>query len=151
MIEKIKNKLFNVKTLAMVSLLTLFSKVPNVYAIEKIEGGNVTIESLGTIIKGLATKFQVFGIIVAFACLTTAIGLTSVTAKYFEDITIIPVPKAISKTKMIHTKDAILVDDYAGNLREWESEEGIPVRFSLKGNGKGFLVVKELKELIDMF
>lgn len=27
------------------------------------------------------------GIIVAFACLTTAIGLTSVTAKYFEDIT----------------------------------------------------------------
>ena len=27
------------------------------------------------------------GIIVAFACLTTAIGLTSVTAKYFEDVT----------------------------------------------------------------
>lgn len=69
MIEKIKNKLFNVKTLAMVSLLTIFSKVPNVYAIEKIEGGNVTIESLGTIIKGLATKFQVFGIIVAFVML----------------------------------------------------------------------------------
>lgn len=69
MIEKIKNKLFNVKTLATVSLLTLFSKVPNVYAIEKIEGGNVTIESLGTIIKGLATKFQVFGIIVAFVML----------------------------------------------------------------------------------
>lgn len=69
MIEKIKNKLFNIKTLAMVSLLTLFLKVPNVYAIEKIEGGNVTIESLGTIIKGLATKFQVFGIIVAFVML----------------------------------------------------------------------------------
>ena len=27
------------------------------------------------------------GIIVAFACLTTSIGLTSVTAKYFEDVT----------------------------------------------------------------
>ena len=52
---------------------------------------------------------------------------------------------------MIHTKDAILVDDYAGNLREWAKEDGIPVRFSLKGNGKGFLVVKELKELIDLF
>lgn len=71
--------------------------------------------------------------------------------KYFKDITIIPCPKEISKTKMIHTKDAILVDDYAGNLREWEKEEGIPVRFSLKGNGKGYKVVKELKELIDMF
>ena len=37
--------------------------------------------------------------------------------KYFKDITIIPCPKAISKTKMVHTKDSILVDDYAGNLR----------------------------------
>ncbi len=71
--------------------------------------------------------------------------------KYFQDITIIPCPKEISKTKMIHTKGAILVDDYAGNLREWEKEEGIPVRFSLKGNGKGYKVVKELKELIEMF
>ncbi|MCI5734180.1 MAG: hypothetical protein MR297_03250, partial [Tenericutes bacterium] len=33
--------------------------------------------------------------------------------KYFKDITIIPCPKEISKTKMIHTKDAILIDDYS--------------------------------------
>lgn len=71
--------------------------------------------------------------------------------KYFKDITIIPCPKEISKTKMIHTKDAILVDDYTGNLREWEKEGGIPVRFSLKGNGKGYKTVKELKEIIKMF
>ncbi len=71
--------------------------------------------------------------------------------KYFKDITIIPCPKEISKTKMIHTKDAILIDDYTGNLREWEKEGGIPVRFSLKGNGKGYKVVKELKEIIKMF
>lgn len=71
--------------------------------------------------------------------------------KYFQDITIIPCPKEISKTKMIHTKDAILVDDYTGNLREWEKEGGIPVRFSLKGNGKGYKTVKELKEIIKMF
>lgn len=71
--------------------------------------------------------------------------------KYFKDITIIPCPKDISKTKMVHTKDAILVDDYAGNLREWEKEEGISVRFNLNGNGKGFKTVKELSELIDMF
>ena len=71
--------------------------------------------------------------------------------KYFKDITIIPCPKEISKTKMIHTKDAILVDDYAGNLREWEKEDGISVRFSLKGNGKGFKVISKLDELIVMF
>lgn len=71
--------------------------------------------------------------------------------KYFEDITIIPCPKEISKTKMIHTKDAILIDDYAGNLRSWKAEQGIPVRFSLKGNEKGFKTIKELKEVIEMF
>lgn len=71
--------------------------------------------------------------------------------KYFQDITIIPCPKEISKTKMIHTKDAILIDDYAANLRQWEAEGGIPIRFSLKGNGKGFKTLKELKEVIEMF
>lgn len=71
--------------------------------------------------------------------------------KYFKDITIIPVPKEISKTKMIHTKDAILIDDYAGNLREWEKEGGIGVRFNLKGHSKGFKLLENLKEVIDMF
>ena len=71
--------------------------------------------------------------------------------KYFKDITIILVPKKISKTKMIHTEGAILIDDYADNLREWESEGGISVRFSQKRNGKGFLVVDKLDQIIDMF
>ena len=60
-------------------------------------------------------------------------------------------PKAISKTKMIHTKDAILIDDYAGNLREWKEEGGIGIRFNQKGNAKGFQVIKDLREVIDMF
>lgn len=71
--------------------------------------------------------------------------------KYFKDITVIICPKEISKTKMIQTKGAILVDDYAGNLREWESEGGIPVRFSTKLNGKGYRVVDKLDQLLDMF
>ena len=71
--------------------------------------------------------------------------------QYFKDITIIPCPKEVSKTKMIHTKDSILIDDYAGNLREWKQEGGIGVRFNREGNGKGFLTIKNLKEIIDMF
>lgn len=71
--------------------------------------------------------------------------------KYFKDITIIPVPKAISKTQMIHTKDSILIDDYAGNLREWKKEGGIGIRFNQDGKGKGFDVIKNLREVIDMF
>lgn len=42
---------------------------------------NITNDLLGR------TGIMLLGLIVAFACLTTAIGLTSVTAKYFEDVT----------------------------------------------------------------
>lgn len=71
--------------------------------------------------------------------------------KYFKDITIIPVPKQISKTKMIHTKDSILIDDYAGNLREWREEDGISIRFNQEDDDKGFITIKNLREVIDMF
>ena len=71
--------------------------------------------------------------------------------KLFKDITVIICPKDISKTKMVHTDGAILVDDYAGNLREWESEGGIPVRFSTKLSSKGFKVIDRLDSLLEMF
>lgn len=71
--------------------------------------------------------------------------------KYFKDITVILVPKVISKTKMVHTEGAILVDDYAGNLREWEKEGGIGVRFSLDLESKGFKVINKLDQLLDIF
>ena len=45
---------------------SFYISVGNVLAVSKLEGGNITIESLGTIIKGLATKLQVFGIIASF-------------------------------------------------------------------------------------
>jgi hypothetical protein len=70
--------------------------------------------------------------------------------KYFKDITIIPVPKEISKTKMVHTKGSILVDDYSGNLTEWASEGGIPIRFSPTLDSKGFTVINKLDQIIDM-
>lgn len=70
--------------------------------------------------------------------------------KYFKDITIILVPKAISKTKMVHTKGSILVDDYSGNLREWEKEGGVGVRFSKEMESKGFKVINKLDQLLNI-
>jgi hypothetical protein len=71
--------------------------------------------------------------------------------KHFPDITVIICPKDISKTKMVHTKDAILVDDYEGNLKEWEKEGGIAVKFSTKLKSKGFTVIDKLDELLTLF
>ena len=58
--NKIKDKI-NLKMIAIFTfVLGLLGSTPSVYAVEKIEGGNITIDSLGTIIKNLATKVQVF-------------------------------------------------------------------------------------------
>ena len=72
--------------------------------------------------------------------------------KFFKDLTIIPVPKSISKTNMVHTEDAILVDDYTENLKEWKKAGGIGVKFSAKmKEPKDFPVIDNLLTLIDMF
>ena len=63
-------KKINLKTLTiMISLFTMVLSPTKVYAVDKIAGGNVTIESLGSIIKSLATKVQIFGIVLSFIAL----------------------------------------------------------------------------------
>jgi hypothetical protein len=63
-------KKINLKTLTiMISLFTMVLSTTKVYAVDKIEGGNVTIESLASIIKSLATKVQIFGIVLSFIAL----------------------------------------------------------------------------------
>ena len=68
-----------------------------------------------------------------------------------DDITIIIVPKEVSKTKMVHSEGAILVDDFSGNLKEWEEAGGISVRFSKEMEAKGYRVLNRLDTLLDMF
>lgn len=68
-IKKVKDKASKIALMLFSIVSTFCLTTTNVFAVEKIEGGNVTIESLGTIIKNLATKIQVFGIVIAFIAL----------------------------------------------------------------------------------
>lgn len=65
----IKDTFIKVSVFLFSFCISLFTLLKNVYAVDKIEGGDVTIESLGTIVKSLATKIQVFGIVLAFISL----------------------------------------------------------------------------------
>lgn len=67
-----------------------------------------------------------------------------------EHITIIPVPKAVSKTKMVNATNAILIDDYSGNLVEWEKAGGTGIRFSLELESKGYRVINKLNQILEM-
>lgn len=108
---------------------------------------NDSINCIKKIIK--SEKFNV-SILSHVNSLNEAIEKVNYIRKYFKDITIIPVPRDISKTEMVHTKGAILVDDYAGNLEEWEKQGGIGIKFSTKLNGKGFVAIDKLDQLIDL-
>lgn len=65
-----KNKIlsfFREKKLLLSSILfSFFLQATPVFAVEKIEGGSITIDSLGKIIQNLARQIQVFGIILSF-------------------------------------------------------------------------------------
>ena len=68
-VNKLKEKASKLSLMLFSIISSFLLTTTNVIAVEKIEGGNVTIEGLGTIIKNLATKIQVFGIVVAFIAL----------------------------------------------------------------------------------
>jgi len=83
--------------------------------------------------------------------LDEAIAKINYIRKYVKNITIIPVPREISKTKMIDAKNAILIDDYSGNLKEWEEAGGIGIQFSTDlTKDKGFKVIDRLDKIIDI-
>ena len=117
-----------------------------------IKDKNILNDSIECINKLLESKrFEV-----AFLSHVNSLDEGIVKIKYLrrhfkDDITIIIVPKQVSKTKMVHSEGAILVDDFSGNLKEWEEAGGISVRFSKELESKGYRVLNKLDSLLDMF
>jgi len=72
--------------------------------------------------------------------------------KFFEKkipgITVIIVPKEISKSKAVDPKDAILIDDYEINLKEWEKAKGESIFFSTKRKHEKYKTITSLEEIL---
>ena len=108
---------------------------------------NDAIECIKKIID--SKKFNV-SILTHVTTLNEAVEKVNYLRKYMNGITIIPVPREVSKTSMVETKNAILIDDYAGNLEEWEKCNGIGIKFSIELKGKGFPVINRLDQILDL-
>ena len=70
--------------------------------------------------------------------------------KKIQDVPIIAVPKGMEKTEAVDAKNAILIDDYTGNLVSWQNAGGIGVRFSTKLHGKGYFVINHLRNILSL-
>ncbi len=86
--------------------------------------------------------------------LTTVNSLNEINAKVSfirsknKDINIICVPKGIDKCKMVNSKNAILVDDYGGNLEPWIESGGFGIKFSNEESHK-YITIYSLNELLN--
>jgi hypothetical protein len=108
-------------------------------------------DSINCIKKLMKNSYNCF-ILTHVTSLDEAVAKINYLVELIPDITIIPVPKMVSKTKMIHTKGSILVDDFGGNLDEWAKEGGLPVKFSLKTDKKyDYPSIDRLDKLMDLF
>ncbi len=114
------------------------------------EKASIINDAIGCIQKILDSELYKVTILSHVISLQEAVEKVKYIRKYFRDITVIPVPREISKTEMVHTEGDILVDDYVGNLQEWKDAGGIGIKFSTKLNGKGFVVIDKLDQLLDM-
>lgn len=116
-----------------------------------INDDNILNDSINCIKKLIDSKMFEISFLTHINSLTEGCVKVEYLRRHFKDITIIMVPKEISKTKVVHSEGAILVDDYSGNLKEWEENGGIAVRFSKELESHGYKVLNHLDELIDMF
>ncbi|NLC48697.1 MAG: hypothetical protein GX758_05005 [Tenericutes bacterium] len=116
-----------------------------------INDDNILNDSINSINKLIESKRFEISFLTHVNSLDEACRKTEYLRNKFKDITIIIVPKEISKTKMVHSKDAILVDDYSGNLIEWEENGGIAIRFSKEMESHGYRVIDKLDQLLNIF
>lgn len=108
---------------------------------------NNGIEAIENIIK--SNRFNI-SILTHVNSLHEAVEKIKYIRQYFKDMTIIPVPRELSKTEMVHVHDSILIDDYAGNLEEWKEKGGIAIRFNKDLKGKGFQVIDKLDQILEI-
>ena len=71
--------------------------------------------------------------------------------KNLPQVTIVSVPKEIPKTEVVNASAAILIDDYSGNIKEWQKKLGIGIKFVKELEGSDYPEITHLSAVTDMF
>lgn len=71
--------------------------------------------------------------------------------KKLPQVTVVSVPKEIPKTEVVNPSAAILIDDYSGNIKEWQKKLGIGIKFVKTLENGDYPEITRLSEVIDMF
>lgn len=107
--------------------------------------------SLENIRKLIDSNLYNVSILSHVCCENESISKKKFLKEHFDDLKVITLDCKIRKCDVVHAKNAILVDDYMGNLDAWASCGGIPVKFSDNGNKYDYITVSSLDMLIDKY
>ena len=66
-------------------------------------------------------------------------------------VKVVSVQKEIPKTEVVNPSAAILIDDYSGNIKEWQKKLGIGIKFVKELEGSDYPEITHLSEVINMF
>ena len=117
---------------------------------EVIEISPIINDNINGLKKIIASKKFNVAILTHVISLEEAVAKVEFLRSHDCDVMIIPCPKSLNKCELVNAKDAILIDDYSGNLRLWEKEGGIGVRFSTELDAKGFLCIDKIDDILNM-
>lgn len=72
---------------------------------------------------------------------------TAIIKEVTSKIKVIAVPKEICKSQFVNPINAILVDDYKGNLRNWTTKGGLPIHFDPQLKQSEYPVINNLFDI----
>ena len=112
-----------------------------------------TKNTVCTVLSELAEKYKDYEYTVAL----TGSGAMSIAG--FLDVPFIQevvackrtVEKYIPKTNVVNACSSILIDDYSGNIKEWQKNLGIGIKFVKEKENGEYPEITHLSEIIDMF
>ena len=108
-------------------------------------------ESISCIKKIMATnKFEV-NVLTHIHSYNEGVGKIEYINNKLKDVGVILVPKEINKCDIVNPKNAILIDDYLGNLDLWSDKGGIDIKFSDSNKKCKYPSITKLDQIIDMF
>jgi hypothetical protein len=110
----------------------------------KVKG---SLEALNEIVENDLYEVNILTHVTSLNELEEKILFLSSNIKNCQKVNIVGVPRKISKFDMVDPKNNILVDDYSGNLKDWEAHGGIGIKFSSEKNDK-FYTISTLESLI---
>ncbi len=71
--------------------------------------------------------------------------------KVLPQVTVVSVPKELSKTEVVNPCASILIDDFSGNVKEWQKKLGIGIKFVKEYENGDYPEITHISEVIDMF